>query len=90
MDSNFPQYKVKISFSMPMWWMGEKMYQGYVGISAARKHYSIHFSDEEFVLALSNMLRNCKSGKRCININYNDEESYRIGKEQVIHFLTRE
>ena len=88
MEENFPQYKVKISFSMPMWWMGEKMNQGYIGISAAKKHFSIHFSNEDYVAELIKTLPRCNSGKRCINIPYHDEESYNKVCEAVINFLT--
>ena len=39
----YPQLTPKISFSMPMWLLGKKMYEGYVAVSAAKRHFSIHF-----------------------------------------------
>ena len=35
MKNEFPKITPKISFSMPMWWAGVKMYDGYIAISAA-------------------------------------------------------
>lgn len=36
MKTEFPKITPKICFAMPMWWVGVKMYDGYVGISAAK------------------------------------------------------
>ena len=66
MSAEYPQLTPKISFSMPMWLLGKKMYEGYVAISAAKAHFSIHFSDEEFLNRLAESLPACKKGKRCI------------------------
>ena len=46
MNAEYPQLTNKISFSMPMWLVGKKMNEGYVAVSAAKNHFSIHFSDE--------------------------------------------
>ena len=77
----------KISFSMPMWLLGKKMYEGYVAVSAAKSHFSIHFSDEEFLSRLSESLPACKRGKRCINIPYGDEASLHAVEERISDFL---
>ena len=53
MNTEFPQLTNKISFSMPMWLVGKKMNKGYVAVSAAKNHFSIHFSDEEFLNRLA-------------------------------------
>lgn len=87
MKTEFPQIIPKISFSMPMWWVGVKMYDGYVAISAADKHYSIHFYDENYILSLKKVLPNCRFGKRCINIKYGDEQSIFIVKQNVKDYL---
>lgn len=81
MKNEFPNIKPKICFAMPMWWVGEKMHNGYVAISSAKEHYSIHFHDESYVSKLKEMLPNCTFGKRCINIRYGDEESVEIVKK---------
>ena len=62
MRAEYPQLTPKISFSMPMWLLGKKMYEGYVAVSAAKNHFSIHFSDEEFLNRLAESLPACKKG----------------------------
>lgn len=59
------------------------MYYGYVAISAAKKHYSIHFHDEGYLLKLKKDLPNCSFGKRCINVKYGDEQSISVVKQHV-------
>ena len=87
MNTEFPQLTNKISFSIPMWLLGKKMNEGYVAVSAAKNHFSIHFSDEEFLNHLSESLPNCKKGKRCINIKFGDEQSLRAVEESIRDFL---
>ena len=87
MSAEYPQLTPKISFSMPMWLLGRKMYEGYVAISAAKAHFSIHFSDEEFLNRLAERLPAYKKGKRCINIKYGDEASLHAVEESISDFL---
>ena len=87
MRAEYPQLIPKISFSMPMWLLGKKMYEGYVAVTAAKNHFSDHFSDEEFLNRLSEGLSACKKGKRCINIPYGDEVSLRAVEESIRDFL---
>ena len=87
MNTEFPQLTHKISFSMPMWLVGKKLYDGYVAVSAAENHFSIHFSDEEFLNCLAESLPACKKGKQCINIKYGDEQSLRAVEERISNFL---
>lgn len=87
MKKEYPNLHHKISFSMPMWLVGKKMNEGYVAISAAKNHFSIHFSSEDFVADLTKKLICCKAGKRCINIKYGDEQAYQQVKEAVKEFL---
>ena len=68
MHERFPELNQKISFTMPMWLVNTKMKEGYVAVSAAKNHFSIHCSDEAIVARLANSLPGCKRGKRCINI----------------------
>lgn len=75
MNREYPQLTSKLSFPMPMWLVGKKMNEGYVAVSAAKNHFSIHFSDEAFLNRLAEGLPACKKGKRCINIKYGDEAS---------------
>ena len=87
MSAEYPQLTPKISFSMPMWLLGKKMDEGYVAISAARAHFSIHFSDEEFLNRLAERLPACKKGKRCINVLYGDEASLHAVEASIRDFL---
>ena len=87
MNAEYPQLTNKISFSMPMWLVGKKMNEGYVAVSAAKNHFSIHFSDEEFLNHLAESLPVCKKGKRCINIKYGDETSLRAVEASISDFL---
>lgn len=83
MKNEFPKIIPKISFAMPMWWVGEKMYDGYVAISAAKKHYSVHLHNENYLLKMKQVLPNCGFGKRCINIKYGDEQAISVVKQIV-------
>lgn len=87
MKTEFPEITPKICFGMPMWWAGSKMYDGYVGISAAKKHYSIHFHDENYISRLKDELPYCTFGKRCINVKYGDEYAISVVKQNVIQYL---
>ena len=87
MNAEYPQLTNKISFSMPMWLVGKKMNEGYVAVSAAKNHFSIHFSDEAFLNHLAESLPNCKKGKRCINIKYGDESSLRAVEASIHAFM---
>ena len=87
MNGAYPQLTNKISFSMPMWLVGKKMNQGYVAVSAAKNHFSVHFSDEVFLNCLAEGLPACKKGKRCINIPYGDEASLRTVEASISDFL---
>ena len=48
MNMEFLHLVNKISFSMPMWLLGRKMYDGYIAVSAAKNHFSIHFPMRNF------------------------------------------
>ena len=87
MNAEYPQLTNKISFSMPMWLVRKKMNEGYVAVSAAKSHFSIHFSDEAFLNRLAECLPACKKGKRCINIKYGDEASLHAVEESISDFL---
>ena len=72
---------------MPMWLVGKKMNEGYVAVSAAKNHFSVHFSDEAFLNRLAEGLPTCKKGKRCINIPYGDEVSLHAVEKSIGDFL---
>ena len=87
MNVEYAQLTNKISFSMPMWLVGKKMNEGYVAVSAAKSHFSIHFSDEAFLNRLAESLSACKKGKRCINIKYGDKPSLHAVEASISDFL---
>lgn len=87
MNTEFPQLTHKLSFSMPMWLVGKKMQDGYIGISAAKNHFSIHFSSEVFVNHLVELLPTCKRGKQCVNLKYGNEQMLSVVKECIPDFL---
>ncbi len=89
MNAEYPQLPLKISFSMPMWLAGRRLVDGYVAVSAAKDHFSIHFSDEEFVNHLAESLPSCKKGRRCVKLQYGDALSFDFVKESVHVFLNR-
>jgi uncharacterized protein YdhG (YjbR/CyaY superfamily) len=87
MKIEFPQLDPIISFSMPMWRAGSKMYDGYVAVSAAKKHYSIHFHEENYINQLKEELPDCSFGKRCINVKYGDEHTISVVKQKVSQYF---
>ena len=89
MQTEFPQISPVISYGMPMWKLGKKMYNGYVAVSAAKEHYSVHFYEESRISDLSKLLPHCTFGKRCINIKYGDEETSEIVKNSVKDYLIK-
>ena len=67
--------------------VGKKMNEGYVAVSAAKNHFSVHFSDEAFLNRLAEGLPTCEKGKRCINIPYGDEVSLHAVEKSIGDFL---
>ena len=88
MRTEFPSIEPKICFAMPMWWAGAKMYDGYVGVSAAKKHYSVHFHDENYLQKMKKVLPNCSFGKRCINVRYGDDQTILVVKQNVKDYFS--
>ncbi len=84
MNEILPGKRAEIVFSMPMWKRVKKMSDGYVAISVAKQHYTIHFSDEEFVEELSSMF---KCGKRCASIPYDNKDKEKLIREYVKEFV---
>jgi len=87
MKSEFPSVTLKISYCMPMWWAGAKIYDGYVAVSAAKAHYSVHFHDEQCMQALSTILTGVAFGKRCVKIRYGDEKSAMLVMQSVKEYF---
>ena len=71
----FPGLRPDLSFSLPMRRVGRKRNEGYAAFSAAKNHFSIRFSDADYAARPGAELPSCKAGKRCINIQYGDEQT---------------
>lgn len=85
--AEFPDTSPRISYSMPMWWAGKKIYDGYLAVSAAKAHYSIHFGDEGVIARLKEMLPGCTFSKRCVNIRYGDEDAAEVARQAVKEYM---
>ena len=83
MRTEFPEIAPAMVYGMPMWKFGTKLYDGYVAVSAAKKHFSVHFYDVSVISCLSEQLSGCTFGKRCVNIRYRDDDSFAAVMESV-------
>jgi uncharacterized protein YdhG (YjbR/CyaY superfamily) len=88
MKAEFPNITPKISYAMPVWWAGEKIYEGYMGISAAKAHYTIHFGEEAVIEKLKAALPDSKFGKRCVHVKYKDESALPIVRQYVKEYFS--
>ena len=88
MKTAFPKITPKIRYSMPMWCVGAKMYNGYVAVSVADKHYSVHFLDESYIIKLKEMLPDCGFGKRCVNIKYGDDKAISVVSQAAKDYIS--
>ena len=89
MRAEFPEIGPVICYGMPMWKLGMKLYDGYVAVSAAKGHFSVHFHDEILVSGLSKQLSGCSFGKRCVNIRYRDECSIARVMQSVKEYVNK-
>ncbi|MCL2148187.1 MAG: DUF1801 domain-containing protein, partial [Methanomassiliicoccaceae archaeon] len=87
MSAEFPRMEPTMCYGMPMWRLGAKLCDGYVAVSAAKGHFSVHFHDEGLVSALAGRLPGCTVGKRCVNIRYGDEVSAHEVMRAVIEYV---
>lgn len=88
MEKEHPELKVRISFSMPMWWVKEKMKDGYVGVSASKSRFTLHFSSEAFTRSVEKERPDLKYGKQCVSIGYKNEEDYLFLERKALSFLS--
>ena len=54
MENEYPNLKLRFSFSMPMWWFKDKMRDGYVGVSATKSRFTLHVSSESYIKDIEN------------------------------------
>ena len=88
MESEYPKLKLRFSFSIPMWWFGEKMKDGYVGVSATKSRFTLHVSSESYVRDIEKERPELKYGKQCVSISYKTEEDFLFLEKKAREFLT--
>ena len=70
----------------PMWLVGKKRNEGDAAFPAAKNHFSIHVSDEDFAARLGAELPLFRAGKRCVSIKYGDKQAFGALREKVKAF----
>lgn len=75
MEMDFPQCTLCICFAMSRGKIYPKMRDGYVAVSTATYHVTIHVLNEMFIQNLKDCNISCKSRKGCVNIPYGDSDS---------------
>ena len=76
MENEYPNLKLRFSFSMPMWWFKDKMRDGYVGVSATKSRFTLHVSSESYVKDIEKERPELKYGKQCVSISYKREDDF--------------
>ena len=87
-ENDYPALKLRISFSMPMWWFKEKMKDGYIGVSATKLRFTLHLSSEPYVREIEKDRPDLKFGKQCVSISYNKEEDFLFCEKKAKEFIT--
>ena len=87
-ENEYPTLKLRISFSMPMWWFKEKMKDGYIGVSATKLRFTLHLSSEPYIREIEKDRPDLKYGKQCISISYNKEEDFLFFEKKAKEFIT--
>lgn len=88
MESEYPKLKLRFSFSMPMWWFGEKMKDGYVGVSATKSRFTLHVSSESYVRDIEKERPELNYGKQCVSISYKTEEDFLFLEKKAREFVS--
>ena len=87
-ENEYPALKLRISFSMPMWWFKEKMKDGYVGVSATKSRFTLHVSSESYVRDIEKERPELKYGKQCVSISYKTEEDFLFLEKKAREFVS--
>ena len=87
-ENEYPALKLRISFSMPMWWFKEKMKDGYIGVSATKLRFTLHLSSEPYIREIEKDRTDLKYGKQCVSISYNKEEDFLFFEKKAKEFIT--
>lgn len=87
-ENDYPTLKLRVSFSMPMWWFKEKMKDGYIGVSATKLRFTLHLSSEPYIREIEKDRPDLKYGKQCVSISYNKEEDFLFFEKKAKEFIT--
>ena len=87
-ENDYPALKLRISFSMPMWWFKEKMKDGYVGVSATKSRFTLHVSSESYVRDIEKERPELNYGKQCVSISYKTEEDFLFLEKKAREFVS--
>ena len=87
-ENEYPALKLRISFSMPMWWFKEKMKDGYIGLSATKLRFTLHLSSEPYIREIEKDRPDLKYGKQCVSISYKTEEDFLFLEKKAREFVS--
>ena len=87
-EKEYPNLKLRFSFSMPMWWFKEKMKDGYVGVSATKSRFTLHFSSESYVRDIEKERPDLTYGKQCVSISYKREDDFLFLQKKAKEFVS--
>ena len=87
-ENEYPALKLRISFSMPMWWFKQKMKDGYIGVSATKLRFTLHLSSEPYIREIEKERPDLKFGKQCVSISYNKKEDFLFFEKKAKEFIT--
>ena len=88
MENEYPNLKLRFSFSMPMWWFKDKMRDGYVGVSATKSRFTLHVSSESYVKEIEKERPELKYGKQCVSISYKREDDFLFLQKKAKEFIS--
>lgn len=87
MREKHPDLEEVISFKMPTYKLGSGKLRNYISFSTAKKHFSMHSMDFEYIAELKEKLTKPGSGKGCVHIPYENTAERTVlldGIEQII------
>lgn len=89
MRTNHPELEEVISFQMPTYKLGTGKSRNYIAFSPAKKHFSMHSMDFDYIAKLKEKLKKPGKGKGCVNISYTNVEERRLIIEAIEEIIER-
>lgn len=87
MRKNHSDLEEVISFKMPTYKLGRGKLRNYIAFSPAKKHFSMHSMDFEYISKMKEKMIKPGKGKGCVNVSYSNIDEQRIlieGIEEII------